>query len=548
MKTKTETNPRRVIAATAVAAALTACGGDDGVQHARLDAAQACAAFANQSLSGARVASAQVVASSGVVPAYCNVAVDMDAALHVEMRIPDRWNGKLHYGGGGGFNGFIQSVYDAAKGGNTDADNHGLNLAALQQGYINISSDGGHRGAIPGAEAVDASWVPGNPTAESLYAGAAIPAVMAGSVGLIRKVFGTPPTRAYFEGCSNGGREALIGAQRYPELFDGIISRAPASNYVAVVGAFQANMKATVLNSTLNFTPAKIRLLSSSVLAACDGLDGVSDGLVSNPAACTATASTIRTQLRCTGGADLGDACLSDAQLAVVDTWTNPKTFAGKYHSPGWPLTGNESGVDNWDSWLFGGTQFLFQYGAISGFIQKDPATQPLPPAGPAAVATLFFDFDAPANAAALAGFSATGDALDPDLRRFASAGRKLLLWHGSADPALSVRGTTSYYQNVVATVGGQAQADAFARYYIAPGVNHCHGGPGADRSDLLTALDNWVSNGSAPGVLGARRQTADATDFTRPLCPYPQYPRYTGPANDAAAARLASRYACTTP
>lgn len=527
-------------------AALSACGGSRGPAHVALDAPQACAAFSSQSMPGARVASTQIVPATGVVPEYCKVSIAMDSSLNVEMRIPNRWNGKLHYGGGGGFNGFIQTVYDAAGGGNTDADNHGLNLAALRLGYINISSDGGHRGVIAGAEAVDASWVPGNPTAESLYAGAAIPAVMAGSVGLIGKVFGAPPTRSYFEGCSNGGREALISAQRYPDLFDGIVSRAPASNYVASVGAFQANMKATVLDPALNFTAAKVQLLSSTVLAACDGLDGVADGVVSNPAACPVSAATIRSQLRCTGGADLGNACLSDAQLTVVDTWNSSKTFAGKYTSPGWPLTGNESAADNWDGWLFGGKQFAFQYGAISGFIQKDPSTLPLPPAGPAAVTTLFFDFDAPANAGALAGFSSTGDALNADLRKFAASGRKLLLWHGSADPALSVRGTTAYYQSVVSTVGGQAQADAFTRYYVAPGVNHCHGGVGADRSDLLSALDSWVSSGSAPGSLSASRQAAGVTELTRPLCPFPQYPRYIGPANDVAAGRLAANFVCT--
>lgn len=534
----------------ACSAALIACGGGSNDGPLALDAAQACAALSGQTVAGATVTAAAVVAETAAVPKYCNVAFSIQPSLNVEMRIPNQWNGKLHYGGGGGFNGFIQQIFDPNGGGASDADNHGLNLAALKQGYINISSDGGHKGKIPTAEAVDASWVPGNPAAEKLYAGEAIPAVMDASVALIKKAYAAAPKKSYFEGCSNGGREALIGAQRYPDLFDGIIARAPAANFVASVGAFQTNMKATVLNPALNFTPAKVALLSDTVLAACDGLDGVNDGIVSNPAACTASAATIRSQLRCTGGADTGDTCLSDAQLAVVDAWTSPKTFAGKYTNPGYPLTGNEKAADNWDSWLFGGNQFAFQYGAISGFILKDPATQPLPPQDPAAaVATLFFDFDAPENAAMVAGFSATGDALNPDLRSFASKGHKLLLWHGYADPALTVKNTSSYYQAVVNTVGGQSAADAFTRFYVAPGVNHCHGGAGADRSDLLTALDNWVSNGTAPSTLSAAQVSpAGTTNFSRPLCAYPQYPRYTGPANDANAAKQASNYTCTSP
>ena len=547
-----------------VGAALVACGGGGGGGagggaggggggggggRLPLDATQACAALAGQTVEGAKVTTAHVVTATAATPTYCNVSVAMNPSLNVEMRLPDSWNGKLHYGGGGGFNGFIQSIYDASGGGGTDTDNHGLNLAALKQGYINISSDGGHKGKIPGAEAVDASWVPGNPSAEALYAGQAIPTVMAASIALIKRAYGASPAKSYFEGCSNGGREALISAQKYPELFDGIISRAPASNFVATVGAYQTNMKATVLNPTLNFTPAKIRLLSNAVLAACDGNDGVADGIVSNSAACTYSAATARTALRCAGGADTGDACLSDAQLDVVDAWTNAKTFAGKYTTPGWALTGNESAADNWDSWLFGGNQFAFQYGAISGFILKDPATGPLPPQDSTAVNTLFFDFDAAANAAALAIFSATVDALNADLRSFSSTGRKLLLWHGAADPALSVKNTVNYYQNVVSSAGGQTAADAFTRFYIAPGVNHCHGGAGADESDLLTALDNWVSKAVAPGTLSAAQTTATvAINLTRPLCAYPQYPRYTGPANNADAAKQAANFTCVSP
>lgn len=510
-----------------------------------LDAAQACTALAGQTEAGAKVTSAEVVAETTATPRFCKVTVAVDPSLNVEMRLPNSWNGKLHYGGGGGFNGVVQMVHDPVGG----QDNDGLNLAALKQGYINISSDGGHKAKIPGAEAVDASWVPGNPTAETLYAGQAIPTVMTASIALIKMAYGASPSKSYFEGCSNGGREALISAQKYPELFDGIISRAPASNFVATVGAYQTNMKATVLNPALNFTPAKVQLLSNAALAACDSLDGVSDGIVSNSAACTFNAAMARTQLRCAGGADLSDACLSDAQLDVVDAWTNAKTFGGKYVTPGWALTGNESAADNWDSWLFGGNQFAFQYGAISGFILKDPATGPLPPQDSTAVNTLFFDFEAGANAAALASFSATADALNADLRAYSNLGRKLLLWHGSADPALSIKNTVNYYQSVVSTVGGQTAADAFTRFYVAPGVNHCHGGPGADKSDLLTALDNWVSKGMAPGTLSAAQITAaGVTKLARPLCAYPQYPLYTGPANDADAAKLPANFTCVSP
>jgi hypothetical protein len=537
------------LAAAMMATLVAACGGNDDDASRPVSAQQACTSLANKTISGAAVVAAAEVAASGPVPVYCKVSAKIEPALNFEMRIPNSWNGKLHYGGGGGFNGFIKAVFDAAGGGGTDLDNHGLNLAALSKGYITISSDSGHAGKIPGIEAIDASWVPGNPTAERLYADLAVPTVMASAVEMIKTAYGSAPAKSYFEGCSNGGREALINAQRYPDLFDGIISRAPASNFVASVGSFQSNMQLVALNPTLNFTPTKVALLSNAVLAACDGLDGIVDGVVSNPAACNFNASTARSTLRCAGGADTGDACLSDAQLAVVETWNSPKTFAGTYVTPGWPLTGNESAPGNWNAWLFGGFQFAFQYGAISGFILRDPATGPVPPQDATAVNTLFVDFNAPSNAAALGTLSASVDATNADLSPFMNSGGKLLLWHGGTDPALSVRNTTGYYQNVVTTVGGQANADAFVRYYIAPGVNHCHGGVGADKSDLLTALDDWVTQGTAPAALSAAQLAANgSSNFTRPLCKYPQYPRYTGPANDASAAKLAANYTCTTP
>ncbi|HEY2559320.1 MAG TPA: tannase/feruloyl esterase family alpha/beta hydrolase [Caldimonas sp.] len=541
------------IGVAAVTALVTACGGDDN-PASQLTAQQACTALAGATVGSATVAAAVMVAASGPVPSYCKVSAKIEPSLNYEMRIPDGWNGKLHYGGGGGFNGFINGLFDPTGG----HDNNGLNLAALNQGYINVASDGGHAGTIPGAQDVDASWVPGNPAAERQYADLALPTVKSSAVEMIRKAYGSAPTKSYFEGCSNGGREGLISAQRFPNLFDGIVSRAPALNYVSSVGAFETNQQGILLNPALNFTPAKVALLSDAVLAACDAQDGVADGVVSNPAACTFTAATARATLRCAGGADTGNTCLSDAQLAVVDTWTTPKTFAGKYLNPGWMLTGNESAAGNWDAWLFaaaapgapagsGSAQYLFAYGGISGFLLKNPTTAPLAFLDPAGANTLSYDFNAASNAAAVTALSSELDASDPDLRPFSNSGGKLLLWHGGTDPALTIKGTIGYYQSVIAKVGGQTAADAFARFYVAPGVNHCAGGPGADKSDLLSALDAWVTNGTAPGQLSAAKLAADgSTTFTRPLCQYPKYPRYTGAAGDANAAKLAVNYTCT--
>ena len=139
-------------------------------------------------------------------------------------------------------------------------------------------------------------------------------------------------------------------------------------------------------------------------------------------------------------------------------------------------------------------------------------------------------------------------DATLTDIRAFRDRGGKLLLWHGGNDAALSSNATIEYCNNMKVAVGGAPSADAFSRLYIAPGVNHCSGGPGADSSDLLSAMDNWVVNGAAPATLTAQKlnATTGAADFTRPLCQYPQYPKYTGPANNPDAAKLAASYTCS--
>jgi feruloyl esterase len=502
---------------TAAAVLVTACGGSDNPNSgSAITAQQACVALAGKTTAGATVVAAAVVPSSGTVPTYCKVSAKIEPALNFEIRLPDGWNGKLHYGGGGGFNGSVPPL-------------DGTNLAALGKGYVSVSSDSGHQAGV-----FDASWAIGNPQAEAMYGYLSVPTVMSSALEMVKLAYGSAPTKSYFEGCSNGGREGLISAQRYPNLFDGVIARAPALNYVGTMGAFNRNQKA-VMAPGGSFTPAKIALLSNAVLAACDANDGISDGVVANPSTCSYNAQA----LRCTGGTDAGDTCLSDAQLAVVTSWTTPAVFVnGAYRNAGWALNGNESVPGNWDAWLIGppSAQFLFQDSGVKSFVARDLTVDPL-------------SYDLEINPAALERMSELFDATNPDLRPFKNSGGKLILWHGGSDPALSNKTTVEYYQNIVTATGGQANADAFTRLYIAPGVNHCTGGAGADSTDLLAALDGWVVKDAAPAQLSAAQLAADgSSNFTRPLCRYPKYPRYSGPANDANAAKLAANYTCTAP
>jgi len=469
-----------------------------------------CEALAGKNIGGAVLSAAEVVPATVTAPSYCRVRGLIEPKLNFELRLPKRWNQKLHYGGGGGYNGAIPPA----------------NEAALRQGYAQVSSDSGHQGNV-----LDASFVKDDPLAAQLFGSLSVPTVTAAAQEIVRVHYRHRAKRAYFEGCSNGGREALMNVQRYPSLFDGVISRAPAYNWVGIMGAFNRTAKVLAAPGGA-MSPAKVATLSSAVLAACDVLDGVADGVVSNPQACSFDPAS----LRCAGGADTGDACLSDPQLAVVTSWTASAAFGGgTYSYPGWPLTGNESVPGAWDAWTSGvpALQFLFQDTTVKYYLANDPLAN-----------SLLYDYNS--NPAALAAMAALNDATNPNLHPFLGAGGKLILWHGGNDAALSTRATTAYYEQVVAAVGGQASADQFVRYYIAPGVNHCAGGPGADSADLLSALDAWVTRGHAPKTLRARQVDAvtGVTVLSRPLCAYPAYPRYDGKGDP----NLARNYDCIAP
>ncbi len=509
---------------TASIISLFACGGsnDSDAVRASSTAQQACATLSGKTIGGAALTAA-VVPASAPTPTYCKVNGTLAPKLNFEIRLPDSWNGKLHYAGGGGYNGAIPGV--------------ALSASALKQGYATASSDSGHQGNL-----LDASFALTDPTAAQLFGSLSIPTVMATAIEAVTAAYGQLPSKSYYEGCSNGGREGLMNVQRYPKLFDGVIARAPAYNWVGFMGAFNRTAKALAAPGG-SFTPAKTSLLAKSVRDACDGLDGVVDGVVSNQSACTSAVFN-PASLRCAGGADTGDTCLSDAQLAVVSSWTTDAVFAGSptFRNAGWSLTGNEDSPTAMGLWVTGNgnvtaaLQYLFQDTTVKNYLARDPSANSL----------AYSPWDQ--NQSALSAMAALNDATNSNIQPFVDRGAKLILWHGGNDAALSKNNTAEYYNNVVSKVGGQSAADAFMRFYIAPGVDHCAGGPGADTSDLLTALDNWVTNKAAPGTLTAQKldPANGAVQFERPLCQYPKYPRYTGPANDANAAKLASNYACS--
>lgn len=513
---------KSVVATGLCSLLLAGCGSgsDDDEAPAGVTAQQACNALSGKTIAGATLA-AVAVPASGALPTYCRVNGTIAPALNFEIRLPDAWNGKLHYGGGGGYNGSIPP----------------LSVQALTQGYASVASDSGHQGS-----GLSAAFALTDTAAAQLFGSLSVPTVMSTALETVTAAYGVPPSRSYFEGCSNGGREALMNVQRYPNLFDGVIARAPAYNWVGFMGAFNRTAKAQAATGGA-FSTAKTALLAQHVRNACDGLDGIVDGVVSHPAACMPATVDVAA-LRCPGGADTGDDCLSDAQLAVVTSWTTDAVFSGNgtFRNAGWNLTGNEDDPGAWSAWVTGGgnvtgaLQFLFQDTTVKNYLARDPAANSL----------TYTPWDQNQNA--LYAMAALNDATNADIRPFINSGGKLIVWHGANDAALSVNSTAEYVANMRNAVGA-ANADAATRFYVSPGVNHCAGGPGADSVDLLTTLDQWVTNGAAPATLTAeKRDASGALTFARPLCQYPLYPRYTGPANDPAAAKLATSYTCTAP
>ncbi len=380
-------------------------------------------------------------------------------------------------------------------------------MPPLTQGYAEVVSDSGHQG-----DGMSAAFALNDTFAAQLFGSLSVPTVMSTALKILPAAYGVPPAKSYFEGCSNGGREALMAVQRNPNLFDGVIARSPGYNWVGFMGAFNRTAKALAAPGGA-FSPAKTALLAKHVREACDGLDGIVDGVISNPAACTAKVVNI-TALRCAGGADTGDTCLSDAQLAVIKSWTTDAVFKGSntFRSRAYNLTGNEDDPGGFGIWVSGdgnvkkAGQYMFQDTSVKYVLARDPNAD-----------SLKYIWDN--NQSALYSMAALDDATQTDIRPFIQSGGKLIVWHGGSDSALSVNSTIEYMENVTKSVGA-ANASASTRLYVAPGVNHCEGGVGPDKTDLLTALDQWVTKGIAPGTLTAeKRDASGAVTRALPMC-----------------------------
>ena len=495
----------RWMTATIAAAALAAVG----VTVRAETLAGEVGAIQAKAPAGTTITKAAVVDASGAIPRHCLVdghAVSSGNTVNLRLALPDAWNGKFLFLGVGGLGGTIANLE-----------------SGLRRGYATASTDTGHQASEP-------DWA-SNRAKEIDYGHRGTHVATVAAKAVTAGFFGTAPRYAYFNGCSNGGRQALMEVQRYPGDFDGIIGGDPATGTPMQVGRGIVYQK--MLASPASYlTTEALELLSRASVAACDKTDGLEDGLVSDPRACRFDPST----LACSGHAASGS-CLTSGQLEVVKlVYAGTKLKNGDVYAYGFP-PGHEGGATGWRQWISGTEvpekladgslaytgktlpsgytlmDFNFKFLSLD---QDDPGYD-------------WRKFDADRDLPRMKTMTEILSPLDSDLRPFQKEGGKLILYHAWSDPGISAYGTLAYHEAVVKAVGGQATADTFLRTYFVPGMHHCSGGPGPNQFDMLTALENWVERGAAPAAISASHVVEGKTVRTRPLCPHPQVARYKG-------------------
>ncbi|KVU05720.1 tannase [Burkholderia ubonensis] len=529
--------------ALALSLCISACGGNESGGGASASsppppsAATQCAALNGLAIpassiaeptGGATVTSATLVEAAGE---YCQVngaiaPVDPAApSIRFQVNLPTNWNRKaLHYGGGG-FDGTLITGVDALDMAPTGTP------TPLANGYATFGDDSGHQSS----SITDGKFAMSD---ESLanYGGLSLKKTHDVAMALIGKRYASAPGKTYFFGSSTGGRDGLSEAQRWPADYDGIVVNRPALNYTGLRLSNVVLGRALYLNNGAGWLDvAKTVLLQNAVMNACDALDGVADGIVSNVAACKAQSATVLASVRCPNGVDSGDTCLSDAQIATVQTIAAPlqlpyplangvtryagynilagSVFAGPYTTRDLgesKVPANPAGKKDANQWVTGDQWVKY-------FVTRVPTFD-----------SLMFDPVNPGTyESRVQALSALTDATSIDLSAYVAKGGKLIMTHGLADEIVSTDSSTDYYTGLVQRFG-QGTVDGFARFYLMPGVGHGTG-PFHPAIDSLSALDEWVESGKAPETLTMSDLNAATLGRTRPLCRYPLWPKYIG-------------------
>lgn len=467
------------------------------------------------------IVSAESVAAAGSTPAFCRVLGVIQPEIQFEVALPAAWNRRLYMRGNGGFAG--ESLTAPPRLVQRDA--------ALRHGFVAAQTNTGH----------DAESEPLATFAASLqkridYSFRAVHTTAQAAKRLAHAYYDRPVAFAYWDGCSTGGRQALMSAQRFPGDFDGIIAGAPVLNFVDTITTALWNARA-LAGAPLSLE--KLRVVADAVYARCDALDGLADGLIDDPRACDFDPA--RDVRACATGQDGAD-CLTAGQAAALKAIYGGIVRGGKPYFPGQPVGAEKAGrppigaspaTSGWDQWLVapGSKSRQLTYG--ESFVRHMAYARAEP-----ALDWQAFDFEK--DPERMGAIRALLDARNPDLTEFRARGGKLLMYFGWADTALAPSMAIDYYDQATA-VTGPATRDFF-RLFMVPGMFHCRGGIGPDRFDALTPLINWVEGGRAPDTIVASQLEGDTVVRTRPLCPYPLVARHGGTGSPDQAASFSCR------
>lgn len=449
------------------------------------------------------------------LPAFCRVSAITKPSIRFEVWLPlEKWSGRFEVVGNGGMAGSIS--YSAMA----NALRRGNAVASTDTGHINAPGDG-----------FDASWSLNRPDLIEDFGYRSLHLTTVNGKKIVRGFYQKTADHSYYVGCSKGGGQGLMEAQRFPADFDGIVAGDPAYNWTRhYAGAHLYYAQVTLKDPESYIQPAKIKLLADAVNHACDAKDGFADGVLDDPLSCHFDPEV----LACKEGQDVGT-CFTPKQIkAVKEIWAGSRDDRGRVISPGL-VPGGEAGQGGWQSWITGSAPYkATHWKAADSFfrymVMRDPNYDPLT-----------FDYDR--DKTELEKLSPALDAVNADLRPFSRRGAKLILYHGWSDPDISPLGTIHYYREMERFTG--PKTDSFARLFMVPGMQHCGGGPGPDLFDPVSAIERWVEEGQAPTkIIASHMSTRGIVDRTRPLCPYPQVAVYGGKGDT----KDAASFACKVP
>jgi hypothetical protein len=453
---------------------------------------------------------ARTVAAEGAVPEHCRVSGVLDPEVAFEVNLPSRWNGRFYMIGNGGL----------AGQGPDDPRRTAERAAALEHGFAIASTNTGH----DASEEPSGTFVLSNPRKAIDYAYRAVHITATTAKEIANRYYGQPVAHSYWNSCSNGGRQGLIEAQRYPADFDGIVANAPWVDQTGfTIGAIW-NQRAL---DDVPVSADKIALVAKNVMAQCDAVDGLHDGLIDDPRNCSFDVAHDVPQ--CPAGTDT-NACLTAPQAqAIAKVYDGPRTSGGEPIFPGF-MVGSEALVPGPSGTAASAWTNLIvpaQAGAkpadfalAEGILRYLVFVPPRPDYD-------YRDFDFDRDTEALDRWGRLADATDINLRAFRARGGKLIMTHGWADQILQPLMSVRYYEQAV-TANGPRGRD-FMRLFMVPGMTHCAGGVGPDQNDAVTAVIDWVEKDAAPDALVAKKIVDGAVTRSRPLCPYPQVARYKG-------------------